>query len=83
MRKEDVMKKELHRKVNNVNVTFINVPFLETVVFGNMLKEETVNKLYEYERLIKSDLANNRMSITVDFEKSYHATGYDWIPPEK
>ena len=74
-------KVEINRIVNNVKVKFINVPSIEDKEYGYLLEPKTIEKLENFEKLIKSDLCYNNMSIEVDYEKPYHATGYDWIPP--
>lgn len=75
------MTTELNRVVNNTKIKFINVPIPNE--YMGTLSKDTVNKLNEFEKLIKRDLALNKCSITVDFEKPYYATGYLWNPPEK
>lgn len=74
------MTTELNRVVNNTKVKFINVPIPNE--YMGTLSKDTVNKLNEFEKLIASDLAWEKKNITVDFEKPYHAIGYDWIPLE-
>jgi len=74
------MKIDLERVVNNTNVKFVNVPINNK--YMGMLSQNTIKKLNKFEKLIASDLAWGNKNITVDFEKPYHAIGYDWIPPE-
>lgn len=70
-------------RINNIKVKFINVPVEYDKVYGQTLTPKTIRKLEEFEGLIISDLHGSDIRIEVDFEKPYHAIGYDWIIPER
>ena len=72
----------IKRQFSNIKTTFINVPTEHNEIYGYTFTPETIRKLEEFERLIISDLEGSNINIEVDFEKPYHAIGYDWIIPK-
>jgi len=84
MKGDDKMgKTKTQKQFGNIKVEFINVPTEYDEEYEQIFTPETIKKLEEFERLIISDLHGSNIRIKVDFEKPYHAIGYDWIIPKK